>query len=317
VDVDFRGWDAEISPFLAGDRQFSAIDLRLPDDLPPDATKPFAAAAAAHFREHGWLPKLFSYVMDEPKPAQHAELVRRLERLAGTGVPRLVTMPLDDTLLGKVDVWVPNLNCLEFKVKPREFCPVQTPREAYRAREAKGDRLWWYQSCSSHGCGHGPFGDARDRYFSGWPSYMVDVDGAATRVMGWLEFANDIGGELYFDTVNAFNRWDSAKSPRVDPWDDLFLFGGNGDGTLFYPGRPSRIGGTTDIPIESLRLKLIRDGLEEYELLRLLSRRGPEGAAKARALAKDVAPRISAFVHDPAVWERTRRSLIDALAPAK
>jgi len=41
---------------------------------------------------------------------------------------------------------------------------------------------------------------------------------------------------------------------------------------LFYPGRPELIGGTKDIPIESIRLKLIREGLEDYEYLLLLSR---------------------------------------------
>lgn len=51
----------------------------------------------------------------------------------------------------------------------------------------------------------------------------------------------------------------------------MFLHGGNGDGTLFYPGRPRTIGGTTQIPLESVRLKLIREGLEDYEYFVLLS----------------------------------------------
>ena len=37
---------------------------------------------------------------------------------------------------------------------------------------------------------------------------------------------------------------------------------------------PARIGGTSDIPIESIRLKLIREGLEDYEYLYLCSRLG-------------------------------------------
>jgi len=36
----------------------------------------------------------------------------------------------------------------------------------------------------------------------------------------------------------------------------VFLFGGNGDGTLFYPGSPDRIGGHTGIPVDSIRLKI-------------------------------------------------------------
>ena len=60
------------------------------------------------------------------------------------------------------------------------------------------------------------------------------------------------------------------------------MFGGNGDGTLFYPGRPDVIGGRTHIPIESIRLKLIREGLEDYEYLVLLDKLGgSQSATKA------------------------------------
>jgi hypothetical protein len=54
------------------------------------------------------------------------------------------------------------------------------------------------------------------------------------------------------------------------PCTDLRL--NNGDGTtLFYPGLPALIGGRTDIPIGSIRLKLIRKGMEDYEYLVLLA----------------------------------------------
>jgi len=40
-------------------------------------------------------------------------------------------------------------------------------------------------------------------------------------------------------------------------WTDQYRFGGNGDGTLFYPGTPDRVGGTDPIPIESMRMKIL------------------------------------------------------------
>src|SRR5262245_38649102 len=43
---------------------------------------------------------------------------------------------------------------------------------------------------------------------------------------------------------------ESYSRPQ-DVWDHVWLFGGNGDGTHFYPGRPRTIGGTSDIPIEA------------------------------------------------------------------
>jgi hypothetical protein len=73
---------------------------------------------------------------------------------------------------------------------------------------------------------------------------------------------------------------------QKDPWTDIRLFGGNGDGTLFYPGLPARIGGHTEIPIESIRLKLIREGMEDYEYLALLAK------LKGRNAADEYAGRI-------------------------
>ena len=302
VDVDFGSWDEELAALMDGERRMSAVDLRLPDDLPRSAWAAYARAVRDHFRARGWDDRLFAYVMDEPREDQRPELVRRLEALQDA-VPRLVTMPFDAGLAPLVNIWAPNINCLAHKRERGEFCPGELPREAY----PPDARVWWYQSCSSHGCGHGPFGDARDDYFAGWPSYMVDADGASARVMGWQAFVQRIDGELYFDTVHAFGRWERSRPERVDPWDDLFAFGGNGDGTIFYPGRPDRIGGRTDVPVASLRLVHIRDGLEELELLRLAAARGHGDAA--RAIAASLAPRLFDFTHDAGRFERARQAL--------
>lgn len=317
LDVDFSAWDAEIGPFLDGTAlpsgaRFTAIDLRTPEGLEGDEAARYYRAVEAHFREHGWLDRLFAYVMDEPKPEQTPELVRRLDALtAAPGIRRLVTTSLRKDLEGRVDIWTPNLNCTVVKQKAGEYCKFETPIERYAARRTKGERLWWYQSCSSHGCGSGPFGKpAIDAYFTGWPSYLVDDEGAAARVMGWLSFLSGVDGELYFDTVFAFNGWKKDAKTRVDPWDSVWAFGGNGDGTLFYPGRPDRIGGKTHQPIASLRLVQVRDGLEDYELLRQLAARDP---ATARAIASKLAPKPFAFERSPAAWKMARAELLTAL----
>jgi hypothetical protein len=133
-------------------------------------------------------------------------------------------------------------------------------RAAYEPEMSKGKQLWWYQACGSHGCNV-----IGGEYFRGWPSYMIDDAPVRNRIMEWLTWRYGIQGELYYSTDEAFAR-------KSDPWKDINLFSGNGDGTLFYPGRPQVIGGTKDVPIESIRLKLIREGLEDYEYLRMLTK---------------------------------------------
>lgn len=76
----------------------------------------------------------------------------------------------------------------------------------------------------------------------------------------------DATGELYW-SVNA--RLDSAFSSG-----GLFESGANGDGTLFAPGTVANIGGTNAIPLETVRLKRMRDGREDYELMKWLDGHG-------------------------------------------
>jgi len=98
--------------------------------------------------------------------------------------------------------------------------------------------------------------------------------------MEWMSFTYDLQGELYFETTMAYYLG--------DPWVTQAAFGGNGDGTLFYPGTTARIGGQTEIPVEALRLKAIRDGMEDYELLNLAKTLGLGN--QAIAIARSVFP---------------------------
>src|SRR5439155_9907289 len=85
--------------------------------------------------------------------------------------------------------------------------------------------------------------------------------------------------------------------PGGDAWRDIRRPGGNGDATLFYPGRPDVIGGHTDIPVESIRLKRVRDGLEDYEYLVLLARLAGRDAADR--FTQRIAARTFTWDHDP------------------
>jgi hypothetical protein len=122
----------------------------------------------------------------------------------------------------------------------------------------------------SHGCG------GAGAYYVGWPSYMIDASAVRNRAMQWLDFLYGVSGELYYETTMAYGH---------DAWSNQWDFSGNGDGTLFYPGTPARIGGTTHIPVASIRLKLIREGMEDYEYLKLLSDLGDRDMATREAQA--------------------------------
>ncbi len=274
--LDFAAYDAEVGPLLDGTAlpsgaRFTSTDVRLPGNLSGDAAEAYLAATAAHLRTRGWLDRAFLYAADEPPPDHFPDIAARARLAHAAGLSVLVTVPFQQALAGAVDIWTPNLNCLVVRRDPSEFCPLRAPFSAYATRLRRGERLWWYLSCSSHGC-KDALPEAAASYFHGWPDYVVDVPGSRNRAMGPLAFRYGIEGELYYDTVLAYEDG--------DPWTSIRRFAGNGDGTLFYPGTPDRVGGKTDIPIESLRLKLIRAGLQDYEELSLLRRLGQGALAQ-------------------------------------
>lgn len=320
--LDFRAYDDELATFLEGralpsGARATVADLRTHPALQSDAERiAYWRAIADHHRAKGWNATLFLYAKDEPRRDELPPILERakLVKKADRSIRVLLTASLDPALVGPVDLWTPNLNCLYVKKRADEWCPWRAPRAAYEQAVAKGAELWWYQSCSSHGCENVENiqgkGRADDSYFRGWPSYMVDAAGSRARAMGWLAFSENISGELYWDSTFAYSR----EGKRADPWsrDGLWAFGGNGDGTLFYPGTPDRIGGTKHVPVESLRLKHVRDGLEDHELLRLVAAR-PGGAAVARAAAKKIAAEPYRVTDDASSVEAARTALLDFL----
>ncbi|MFZ5471218.1 MAG: DUF4091 domain-containing protein [Myxococcota bacterium] len=304
--VDFTAYDAEMAPFLEGTAlpsgaRFTTSDVR---DSPQAKTEEekvaYYRAFQQHFQEKGWKARLFFYAKDEPAPEDYPLVKRQAARVRRAGgIDVLVTTGLDEELKDAADILCPTLNCF-FPRTGLATCPRVTAPHELRARLGHGRRVWWYQSCNAHGCDLGPVEDLEvERAYSRWASYMVDHSAARNRAMGPLAFLAGVDGELYFDTVYQFHE--------SDPWEGVLSFGGNGDGTLFYPGTPDRIGGQTPIPIESLRLKHIRDGLEDFEWLSLAQRRG--ASSLARASVRRLVRSGYDITDSPREWQAVRERL--------
>jgi hypothetical protein len=78
-----------------------------------------------------------------------------------------------------------------------------------------------------------------------------------------------------------------------NPWEKTETYPtGNGDGSLLYPSRDG-----LNHPVASIRLKMLREGLEDYELLRLLGARLKEVASRIGGKAVDYRPQNRLFEH--------------------
>jgi hypothetical protein len=227
----------------------------------------------------GFAEKAFLYACDEPGSNRRhwkgcKQAARQTKRWPGLEALATGTIRAADRFKasGALDILVPIVNWID----DREGAYAGDQRPTYdEFLAAGGKELWLYTACPSHGCAGDPGGDP---YYEGWPSYVIDQPPSEHRSMGMIAFEYGATGELYFDTTSELKR----------AWKSQFAFGGNGDGTLFYPGTPKRVGGSSHIPIESIRLKRIRDGHEDYEYLNILAARGQ--GAEAMAIARGLFP---------------------------
>ncbi len=131
------------------------------------------------------------------------------------------------------------------------YCPyfnnfqLEEDRETYLANTY--NELWWY------GCNvpQNPY-----------PNYHIDDSLLSARLLSWMQYDYGVIGNLYW----AVDAWydDGKTNVPNDDYYDITTPLARGEGVLLYPGKPYGIDG----PIGSLRLEAIRDGLEEYELLR-------------------------------------------------
>ena len=123
------------------------------------------------------------------------------------------------------------------------------------AFSGENEELWWY------GCVQPD---------SPYPNYHIDSAILDKRTVSWMQYDYNIDGNLYF-FVNMYGLDGNPLyiQKPIDEWavpDHSYGGDVNGDGWLVYPGRKYGVDG----PIGTIRLDAIRDGLEEYEYLKIL-----------------------------------------------
>jgi hypothetical protein len=166
----------------------------------------------------------------------------------------------------------------------------RAPKFVEWAAAVPGRQFWVYVSCMSDGCTeyYGQNGAVQHNnvYYSGWPSYAVDAYGPNQAAIGWQAAIQGFTGEHHWAVDQC--RTQSGATLTTCLYSPPGAQGGGSDGeaTLFYHSDQFSFGGT-DIPVESLRLKRIRDGRQAYALLKIASAGGL--GAEALEIAKGTA----------------------------
>jgi hypothetical protein len=212
-------------------------------------------------RKKGWLSMAYVYWFDEPEPRDYEFVTRGMERLKkyAPGIARMLTEEPNDQLQAPVDIW----------------CPISPNYNHQRAEKhrAKGERFWWY-ICT------GPKAP--------YCTLFIDHPATELRVWLWQTWERNISGILIWQT----NYWtseaaypDSFQNPYEDPMSYVSGYStprgvkrhwGNGDGRFIYPPLAAAVPGGTggqpvlEPPVSSIRWEMLREGIEDYEMLYLL-----------------------------------------------
>ncbi len=229
----------------------------------------------------------YVYLCDEPNTAAAYAYVRELgTAIRGAGFQHIEVLVVEQTtpdvtawgdLYGAIDTWVPYF---------LSFDPVSAA-----ARRALGEEIWTYTAMTSWG---------------GGMSWQTDLPLINHRIPTWVAWRHEMCGLLYWSMAywwgpNYADPWSIAHTYENTWMGNTYDY--NGDGVLVYPG--DQVGYDGIAP--SLRLKAIRDAVEDFEYLTIADALGRR--QQALAIVTPLADSFASFVDDPEAYEQARRDL--------
>jgi hypothetical protein len=235
----------------------------------------FLPAFQRHLEERGWVDSYIQLQADEPLHS-NAAAYRRLGELVKRYAPRFRRAEANRTteIVGALDIWAPLLDQLDAQLG------------FYGERQAAGDEVWFY-TCER----------PRGRYMN----RLIDYPLLKTRLLHWANYATGTTGYLH---------WGYNPS-----WGNPFANPGSppGDGHLVYPG-VAKLHGAPETEdkrhsLDSIRYEAMRDGIEDYELLRILAEKDK---AEADEICQMVVRSLTDYTLEPEEFGRVRRELLRA-----
>jgi hypothetical protein len=240
----------------------------------------------------------FTYLRDEPNTLEDYRYVQKWGRAVREAKSVVKVLVVEQTwtapgqggadsawgdLYGAVDIWCPLFSLHR--------------QESAAARQALGETIWTYTAL----CQGEPT-----------PWWHIDYPLLNYRVPAWMAWRCRMRGLLYW---GGLSYWTKVE----DPWQQAPYYAGNGafqqgkkgilfngEGSLVYPARAVGYDGI----VPTIRLKALRDAIEDYDYLALIEGLGK--AAEAEAIVKPLAESFFQWDRNPAAYE-TARSRLAAL----
>lgn len=210
---------------------------------------------------------VYTYLKDEPNDAEAYKFVQQWGKAIREAGARMKVLVVEQTktqneewgnLYGAVDIWVPLFSLFD--------------AESAAKRQALGEQIWTYTAL----CQRDPT-----------PWWHTDYPLCNYRCPTWIAWKYGMKGLLYWGGLTYWSAVDDVwtqpetyqPGDRSRPIEKRPIY--NGEGMLAYPARDVGFDGA----VPSIRLKAIRDGLEDFDYLALL-----EAAGKRKEALEIVGP---------------------------
>lgn len=154
------------------------------------------------------------------------------------------------------------------------FGAEEYPRSGYTGfPNDSAFRFWSYTGCNTNACN-----GTGDEEYTRQLDFSVNAQSAYNIMWPVMWWYNRAWGHLHW-SVNS--DWVNGDA---NPFDNVWFYGSNGDGQFMYPGITTRlnrdvtladstpaIGGSSDIPLSSLKMKYFRESAECWEKMYALA----------------------------------------------
>jgi len=274
-----KGYDghvkARIWKIVDGKPQQRIIEVDDPDAR--EGYRLFLSALRDHLKQRAWLDRFRIHITDEPHRHQlkpYAVVAGYVREFAPEfRIIEALDVHDDFAFFEKnCDVWVPQLG------------RFNNTLDQMLDRLKAGKEVWIYTCLFPNG---------------EYPNRFIDYPLIKTRILHWMNYRWGFTGYLHW----GFNHW-RGNDPfeDVEPPHGASRFLPPGDAWIVYPGRRELL--------DSVRHEAMRDGVEDYELLKLLEKSAPR---KADELARRAVRTFTDYVRDTEAFREIRAELLRSL----
>lgn len=232
----------------------------------------FLPALKEHLEQKGWLDRYVQHIGDEPTP-RNAPSYAKISAYVREYMPGVRLM--EAVLAAKELAGTIDIWVPVLSVLHRNW-------DFFQELKAQGKEVWYY-TCTN------PRGNYANRF--------IELPLIKTRYLHWINFKYDLPGFLHWglnfwggDPFRSTASRDSGKLPA-------------GDHAIIYPGYRKIY--------SSIRYEAERDGIDDYQLLRMLEKKDPE---KAKALADGIILNFDSYDGSIPFFRKTRKELLEALS---